>query len=131
MKIFMLLGFLFVCEDIRAQVRKITGIVTDIYSGEFLSSASITIGGIRSGVTTNANGFFACHVTLDHAAFIISYAGYRTDTIQILSGQNHYIVEMTPTVNVLRNVEAAHGCVEIHVSKRDTGAGGCYFCPHH
>ena len=49
MKVFMLLGFLFVCEDMRAQIRKITGIVRDVYSGEFLSSASIAITGVHGG----------------------------------------------------------------------------------
>jgi len=103
------LGFLFVCEDMRAQFRKITGIVRDVNSGEFLSSASIGITGLQSGATTNANGSFACMMPVDQAALIISYAGYRTDTIRILDGQNHYVIEMTPTVNILQNVEVTTG----------------------
>ena len=109
MKVFMLLGFLFVCEDMRAQIRKITGIVRDVYSGEFLSSASIAITGVHGGATTNANGSFTCMVPDNKSIMIISYAGYRTDTIQLAVDQNNYTIEMTPTVNVLRNVEVTTG----------------------
>jgi len=109
MKVFILLGFLFVCEDARSQLRKITGIVRDANSGEFLSSASVGIAGFQGGATTNANGSFTCMVPVEKSALIISYAGYRTDTVQLDADLNHYTIDMTPSVNILRKVEVTTG----------------------
>ena len=109
MKVFLLLGFLFVCEHVRSQFRKITGIVRDAHSGEFLSAASVGLAGIRGGVTTNANGSFTCLVPVDQSSLIISFAGYQTDTIHLASDLSHYTIEMTPSVNILSKVEVTTG----------------------
>ncbi len=109
MKVFLFLGFLFVCEDVRSQFRKITGIVRDAQSGEFLSSASVGLAGSQGGATTRSNGSFTCLVPVDQTSLIISYAGYRTDTIQLTPDLNHYTIEMIAAVNMLSKVEVTTG----------------------
>src|ERR1700685_3444540 len=111
MKVVMLLGGLLISCFIQAQTRIIKGVVSDSYTREYLPSASVSIKGSGMGVITNANGSFTIPVPVskNKTILIISYSGYETDTAEIGSSRNNFLIFLIPLVNNLHDVVVTTG----------------------
>jgi iron complex outermembrane recepter protein len=109
MKAVLLLGSLFISGFILAQSRLIKGVVSDTYSNEYLSDASIRIKGLGTGIATNARGAFTLSIPPGNAILVVSYTGYQTDTIQVIPNQANYLIQLIPEVNNLHDVVVTTG----------------------
>ena len=109
MKLVFLVSSFFLAEYIQAQSRIIRGLVRDVHSREYLSSASVSIMGFSGGATTNVNGQFLLTIPIGNPRLIVSYSGYQTDTIQTTLDKDNYLFELVPAVNSLRDVTITTG----------------------
>jgi hypothetical protein len=67
----------------------ISGTVKDAASGEVLIGATAKVDGIsKSGAVTNAYGFYSLTVTAGAHILLVSYIGYKTDSISINIDKN-------------------------------------------
>ncbi len=109
MKVIMLIGCIFTISSVTAQLRIIAGVVVDTFSKEYLPSATVSING--KVISANGKGTFFLSLpaaTMDFK-FIVSYSGYKTDTILFHSFQDNYIIELVPMPNSLTNVTVTTG----------------------
>jgi len=87
-----------------AQTRySVNGIVRDKASGEVLIGASISIQEIpRSGILSNAYGFYSISAPAGQYHLLISFSGYQTDTVDLPLTKNLEVpVELVTTGNQL------------------------------
>ena len=61
----------------------ISGYVTDASNGEKLIGASLYEPALRQGATTNRYGFFSLTLPADSLRIVVSYIGFRSDTLAI------------------------------------------------
>lgn len=61
----------------------ISGYVSDASNGEKLIGASLYEPGLRLGATTNRYGFFSLTLPADSLRIVVSYIGFRSDTLAI------------------------------------------------
>ncbi len=109
MKLVLLLGSFFISGIVHAQPRLVSGVVTDAYSNEYLSDASIRIKGLGAGSTTNTQGAFTLNIPPGNTKLIVSFTGYQTDTVQATPGQANYLIQLIPEVNNLHDVVVTTG----------------------
>jgi iron complex outermembrane recepter protein len=109
MKVIMLIGCIFTISSAAAQLRIIAGVVVDTFSKEYLPSATLSING--KVISANGKGTFSVALpaaTMD-IKFIVSYSGYKTDTILFHSFRDNYVIELIPLVNRLTDVIVTTG----------------------
>lgn len=94
--IFLLLVFHF---SLFAQMRTITGIVTD-ESGEPLIGASVIWKGTDEGVVTDFEGAFQLEVADEKVTLVITYTGYSTQEKVVKKAQNRIVVKMNSGVEL-------------------------------
>jgi TonB-linked SusC/RagA family outer membrane protein len=85
-----------------AQTIPVTGVVTDLATGETIIGATVRVSGTGTGTQTDVNGRFTVNAnSTDSLTF--SYVGYATQTIGI-TGRTTVNIRMQATTNVLQQV---------------------------
>jgi len=69
-----------------AQVREISGVVTDADTGEPLIGANVIIVGTSTGTVTDFNGAYSLEVPEEYNQIEVSYTGYTAQTITLGAG---------------------------------------------
>ena len=87
--LFILLGCL-LSFNVMAQVKAISGVVTDV-TGDPVIGASVVEVGTTNGVITDLNGKFSLKVA-PNSQFLVSYIGYKQQTIKVGSESTYNIV---------------------------------------
>ena len=92
--------------NLNAQYRTITGIIKDMETKEPLPFCSIALRNSITGTNTDIEGKFKINIPLSIAnpQLIVSYLGYKTDTIKIVPSINNYTVFLTQTQSVMNEV---------------------------
>jgi TonB-linked SusC/RagA family outer membrane protein len=86
-----------------AQVRTITGKVTDSKDGTPVSNASVTIKGAKKGTTTGSTGAFTISVENNDAVLVISSVGYAKTEVKV-GDQKELTISLNPTSAALNEV---------------------------
>ena len=98
-----------------AQTRTISGSVKDSDSREPLAFASVLLHPVGQGTTTDDEGNFTLSLQeghVDQAKLIITFIGYRTDTVKLNSRQNRYTLFLKPDLNTLKEVVVVSGTMK-------------------
>jgi TonB-linked SusC/RagA family outer membrane protein len=91
LRLFNLLLFLGLFFSISAQEMKVKGVVKDSETGETIIGANILISNLKIGTISDINGNFSINIKSKTASLIVSYVGYKTQTIEI-NGESNVIV---------------------------------------
>ncbi len=118
-----------------AQEGTVTGVISDIETGETLPGANIVIEGTTTGTTTDAEGYFTLPVPAGEVTLKASFIGYDPTTQTITVGEGETVTldfELTPDVELLdefvligygiQRREDATGSVSV-VGERDFNRG--------
>lgn len=92
----------FSVESLWAQERSVTGTITDKQNGEHLPYANILLVGSGTGTGTNMQGTFSLAVpdSVETITLLVSYSGYKTDSIVYHSGDHHKNIQLTPAAGL-------------------------------
>jgi CarboxypepD_reg-like domain/TonB-dependent Receptor Plug Domain len=84
----------------------VSGTVRDQKTGEVLIGATVNLPQIpRSGILSNAYGFYSISAPAGTYSLIFSFAGYEPDTVMLELRKNRTLpVELTPAINQLAEV---------------------------
>ncbi len=93
-KLFMTAVALFTTIAANAQDRSITGKVTDA-NGQALASANVSAPGATTAVRTSTDGTFNITVPASVRFLTISYSGYETLSLPLVSNLSNYAVKLT------------------------------------
>jgi len=93
MRIFSIFLFLTFHFSLLAQMRTISGVVTDEF-GEPLIGASVILKSTDEGVITDLEGAFEIEVADEKVTLVISYTGYSTQEKIVRKTQNRILVKM-------------------------------------
>jgi TonB-linked SusC/RagA family outer membrane protein len=85
-----------------AQVREITGVVTDAQTGEVLIGVNVSVSGTTSGTITDVNGAYSLRISPGQSV-MFSYIGYETTIIEVTS-QTEINVALTMSAEKLDEV---------------------------
>ena len=88
-----------------AQDITITGTVLDGQYNQPMAGASIIVKGTMNGVTADANGKFSIKAKAGQT-LLVSFIGYKDNTILIKTNTKHLIVKLNPTSVMLNEVVA-------------------------
>ena len=104
-KILFILSVLFACCGVSGQNTLIKGVVTDSLTGEALPYASLLLKGTSVGTITNETGKFSLSTSARSEILEVSYLGYDTKDIKIVSGKtNDLKIQLVPTGIALNEV---------------------------
>ncbi|WEK17714.1 MAG: SusC/RagA family TonB-linked outer membrane protein [Candidatus Pedobacter colombiensis] len=98
-----ILSLLF-CASSYAQVRKITGKVTDANDGGPLPGVNVSIKGKPSNVSTNEDGIYTIQANPETDALVFSYIGFTRQTVNP-AGKTTLNVQLVPNNEALKEVE--------------------------
>ncbi|RAJ33045.1 SusC/RagA family TonB-linked outer membrane protein [Pedobacter cryoconitis] len=96
-------GFCFFCSILSAQIRKISGQVTDAKSGETLIGVSVLVKGTSQGTSTDTNGKFSLNISGNDAVLVINYVGYLKEEVHA-AGQTQLQIKLAPNETALSEV---------------------------
>src|SRR5688572_31016101 len=96
----LLVGIIFLSYQVSAQLKRVTGKITDA-SGSPVSNASIIIKGTNSGTVSGIDGGYALSITSDVRTLVVSAVGF--DSVEVGIG-NGSAINVTLTSNN-RNLE--------------------------
>jgi iron complex outermembrane receptor protein len=82
---------------------EITGKVLDSTTGEPLPGATVLVKGITIGTTTDIDGNFSIEVPEDATTIIVSFVGYESQEIPLLT-QTNFEISLTPDVSALEEI---------------------------
>ena len=88
LRLFILLLFSSLYLTISAQELKVRGVVKDSETGENIIGANILIANVKVGAISDINGNFSINIKSKTASLIVSYVGYKTQTIEINGESN-------------------------------------------
>jgi iron complex outermembrane receptor protein len=102
----LLLAAVFISLRLHAQNRNISGVVTDAETHNPVAFCSIILLYVKSGTVSDANGRFRLNIPGKPVSprIVISYLGYKTDTINILPDRNSYAIALMPISGSLNEV---------------------------
>jgi outer membrane receptor protein involved in Fe transport len=82
------------------------GTVRDASTGEFLPFANISVRGQNAGTVTTINGAYKLPMTPGSYELLVSFVGYKTESKQILMGENDQAIhfKLVPTDILLQEV---------------------------
>lgn len=86
-----------------AQTVAIKGVVQDLETREMLPHTNVSLSGKTTGTTTDLQGNFSLAASPGDR-LVISFVGYKTDTVSVVSGKEFYRVHLTPDLHSLREV---------------------------
>lgn len=93
----------------------ISGSVKDSETREPLSYASVQLEGSSTGTTTNEQGSFSISVTTtlaEKAKLIISFVGYKSETVTLSPHQTRYTILLKPDASALQEVVVVSGTMK-------------------
>lgn len=100
------LAFLLLAGSLSAQNFTLSGYVRDGGSGEAMTGATIHVPSIRRGAYTNNYGFFSLTLPEGNYQVVISYLGFRPDTLDVGLFQNQSVeVELSPQSATMDEVQ--------------------------
>jgi TonB-linked SusC/RagA family outer membrane protein len=85
------------------QQHKITGTVTDSYTGEPIPGVNIVVEGTTNGVVSDINGKYSIAVVSENAVLTFSFIGYLTERLSV-AGQSTIDMKMVPEIKSLDEV---------------------------
>ena len=85
------------------QQQKVTGIVTDVATGEHLPGVNILVEGTTIGATSDSNGKYEIEIPDPNSVLIFSYIGYLTEKVSV-SGQTVIDITLSPDIKQLDEV---------------------------
>jgi hypothetical protein len=88
-----------------AQQQHLYGKVQDEKTLCGIPEANISIGGTKSGCTTNQNGEFSFYITTFPVIIIISHLGYETQQVWLDFAPAGFTILMKPVASMLKEVE--------------------------
>jgi outer membrane receptor for ferrienterochelin and colicins len=98
-----------------AQDNFISGIVKDSQTREPLPFASVLLLPLQKGITTDHEGKFTIQVSVQdysEGKLVISFIGYKTDTLKIYSKQSRYTISLEPDFTSLKEVVVVSGTMK-------------------
>lgn len=98
-----------------AQPITISGFVRDAETREPLAYASVQLDGVSTGTTTSEQGSFsivASTILAAKAKLIISFVGYKTETITLSPHQTRYTILLKPDASALQEVVVVSGTMK-------------------
>lgn len=106
MKKIILLGLTLATLKLHAQSLTVTGYVKDADSRETISFCNVVMADNSTGTIADASGKFLLQLTAadDKAAMIVSYMGYRPDTMLIDGNKKEFIIYLQPLPGTLNEV---------------------------
>lgn len=106
MKQLFILFLLVISQQANAQKLIITGTVKDADTKDALNLCIILLANSKVGTVTNANGSFTLGLftATTNTKLIISYLGYKTDTISIEPNKTNYAIYLKPIAGNLNEV---------------------------
>lgn len=105
-----------------AQTTTLTGSIVDAETREPLPFANIVVEGTNHGTTTDERGRFTLALPSDLPAggeLLVSYVGYKTETLKYSSTQSNYNFLLHPDPGTLKEVMVISGTMK-EVSKMDS-----------
>jgi len=114
-KRYIIIALIFLTTAVFGQSIVITGTIKDAETREPLFYTTVQWMGTSIGTTTDASGNFSLTSPSGFsgtASLIISYIGYKTDTISISSQQTRYTIFLRQEVNALREVLVISGTMK-------------------
>ncbi len=109
MKRNLLFILLFLCGHyLNAQIRTISGTVTDKTDGSTITGANIVIKGSSTGTATDADGRFTLGVPTDAKVLVVSFIGYITQEVP-LTESNNLSISLEGSSNQLEEVVVSVG----------------------
>ncbi len=100
-----MLIFLLQVFRVFAQEQTITGIVKDADTNEPIAFCNVILFKTTKGTTTDDNGKFKINISINTSSkLLVSYVGYKTDTIQIIKDKSEYNVILTAVQSALAEV---------------------------
>src|SRR5689334_22869213 len=88
-----------------AQLLHITGSVRDADTREPLAFASLQVMGSTTGTTTTEHGNFSLEIeAIAGARLVVSFIGYKTETIAVSKNQLKYTILLKPEASALQEV---------------------------
>lgn len=100
----------------------LSGIVKDKSTGEALPFANIQIKGTRTGISTNADGYFTItKVPSDTSVLIVTYVGYATTSAYLspLLPKTNFLIEVLPAGNLLKGVTVVAAKEDVVLMKKE------------
>src|SRR5690606_17685240 len=85
----------------------VAGKTVDVFTGESLPFAVISVNGTTNGTTSNADGYFTLlNVPTDTAVLEVSYLGYAQRKVYLSPNMDtrNFIVELLPAQNTMEEV---------------------------
>lgn len=93
-----------VCWQAQAQLRTVSGVVTDA-EGETVIGASVVVkGNDKYGAVTNIDGEYSIQVPAKSATLVFSYVGYKPVEINLAPGQTTANVQLAENTEMLEDV---------------------------
>jgi TonB-dependent starch-binding outer membrane protein SusC len=89
--------------NVLMQNHKVTGIITDMSTGEPIIGANIIIEGTTNGTITDVNGKYSIEVPNQQSVLLISYIGYLPEKISV-SNQQTINVNLVPDIKKLEEI---------------------------
>ncbi len=102
-KLFLMLTLIFFYAFAQAQVRTISGTVTDSQTNESLPGASVLVKGTNQGISTDINGKFSLTVNSNTDILVVSFIGYESTEITVGS-QSVLSIMLSPSKTNLEEV---------------------------
>lgn len=99
-----------------AYAQTLSGVVKDGETRAFLPYASIAVSGTAYGTQTDERGYFELDVPVSKGSLIITYTGYRSDTVSFTQNQSKIFVLLFPEANALQEITVISGTLK-EVSK--------------
>ena len=95
--------FCFFCGALSAQIRTISGQVTDAKSGETLIGVTVLVKGTKVGTTTDSNGKFSLSIPDNSTILTVNYIGYIGQEFNA-SNQKLANIKLAPNETALNEV---------------------------
>lgn len=97
----------------RAQVRTVTGTVTDSETNESLPGASVVVKGTTKGVSTDIDGKFSLSIAPADKVLLVTYIGYDSKEVEI-GAQNMLSITLKPKrTNLEEIVVVGYGTAKV------------------
>ncbi len=115
-----IIGILTACSMLcQAQERRLSGTVRDGETREPLAYTSLLVPATGVGTTTDHEGRFSLPLPAGSSAVVVSFIGYRTDTIAVRPEQSRYTIYLMSDVSALQEVVVVSGTMK-EVSKMNS-----------
>lgn len=87
-----------------AQDLRITGVVTEVSTGEPVAGANVIVQGTTNGTITDVDGNYALNVSSEGTKLVVSFIGYIIQEINVVAGKTTYDVQLEDDIQSLNEV---------------------------